>query len=258
MTNRTIPQSYYYSGQGRVMLGDRDPLTGRAVNLVEVGNCPGLSIDIATTKFEHKESMSGNRGKDISNFKEKNATVKMTLESFSKRNLVTGLYGTSAVTSTTPVVGEPQIYSASSGIVGLSRPNVSAVVVKKGATTITADQYTVDPEFGTLRFKTTPTGLVDGDAIAIDYTAGASWRVEALNQSTVIEKFFRFEGLNTNDGTEVLVQIPRLGMDPVTTLALINDELASFDLTGNILLDPFVTSGSQYFKVDYIGHPTDL
>lgn len=78
---RPIPESYYYSGQGRLAIGDRNESTGALSNLVFVGNVTSLTIDIATTKFEHKESMSGGRLIDLTIIQEKNATFKFSSES---------------------------------------------------------------------------------------------------------------------------------------------------------------------------------
>ena len=246
---RATPVSEYFSGQGRLIIGDRDPTTGIGFNFLEVGNVPALSIDIATTKFEHKESMSGNRGKDISNYKEKNGTAKFTLESWSKVNLAMSLHGIALSNTTATVLAEPHIYKLANPIVPLKYPKVSVVVVKKGATTIASTEYTVDLDFGTIRFNTTVAGLADGDAITVGYTVGAYESVDALSLPNVVEKVFRFEGINTIDGKLVVVDIPRFSVDPLSTLPLINDELGSYDVVGNILQDPTITSGSQYFTV---------
>ncbi len=102
---RPVPTSYYYSGQGRLGIGDRDPVTGAFDSVVYVGNVTSLAADIAVQKFEHKESMSGDRGTDLTVVQEKNATFKFTAESLKLDLLAIGLYGASSSVTGGTVTG---------------------------------------------------------------------------------------------------------------------------------------------------------
>jgi hypothetical protein len=83
-------ESFYYSGQGVVMIGGRDTL-GKAAGLVPVANVSALSITIDETVEEHKESQTGARGIDKRIATETNCTLTMTMESFIADNLAIAL-----------------------------------------------------------------------------------------------------------------------------------------------------------------------
>lgn len=248
--SRPIPTSYYYSGQGRLGIGERNTSTGQLDNVLFIGNVTSLTVDIAVQKFEHKESMSGTRGIDQTVIQERNATFKFTAESLILDVLTLGLYGTkSAVTSGT-VVGETHTVKRGQAI-PLRHPKVSAVVVKKAGTAVNeGTNFDYDPGFGTVYVKAAAADLVDGDAVTVEYTYTAYDKIEAFTQGTAPERYLRFEGLNTVDGSLRLIEIPRAAMDPLTGLEFINEEFGSGEFNGNILPDLTITGGglSQYFR----------
>jgi len=248
---RIIPQSYYYSGQGRLLIGERDA-NGRGYNFFQVGNVTSLTADISVEKFEHKESMSGQRSIDNTIVKEKKASLKISCESLSPKNLALGLYGeTSEVAAAAAIVKEPHKY-VEGGIVALRYPNVTAVSVYTGDDAGTATlvdnaggtAYLVDPEFGTIHILD-PDDFT-GDNVYVSYTPGAHTRLDVFTNATPPERFFRFEGLNTVNGDLVLIEMPRVALEPLTGLELINDEFGKMDMTGSILLDDKITVGSQF------------
>jgi hypothetical protein len=52
---------HYYSGQGVVLLAERDA-QGKPTGFVPVGNVSDLKITVSTSVLEHKESHTGQRG----------------------------------------------------------------------------------------------------------------------------------------------------------------------------------------------------
>ena len=54
---RPVPTSYYYSGQGRLGIGDRDPVTGAFDNVTYVGNVTSLTTDIRK-KIQNRSATS--------------------------------------------------------------------------------------------------------------------------------------------------------------------------------------------------------
>ena len=323
---RPIPTSYYYSGQGRLLIGERSA-TGQGLNFFAVGNVTSLTIDLSVTKFEHKESMSGVRSIDATIITEQKATLKFSTESLSLDNLALGMFGTKATTSSTTITDEAHLWSTG-GIIALKYPAVSAVTVTVGATDIvasvavgtpgssyetaptvsftggggsgatgtavlTADavtsvtitnggsgytsaptvvfsggggsgaagtaslgssasttlgtDYTIDADFGTIYPISTSVVFADGATVLVDYTTGIHDKVDALTSGVAPERYMRFEGLNTYDGSLVLLNCPRVALDPITGLEFINENFGKADFTGNILLDSTITSGSQFF-----------
>lgn len=252
--------SSYYSGQGVVLLGDRNALTGKGENFIPIGNVSDLKTSIATSVIEHKESQSGARGIDLRLTTEIKASMSMTLENFSPVNLATALRGASTAKIAGTVTAE--VGKVALGyVMPLANIGVAAVVVKKASATLVkyvvgtstaADgewDYKQNLEAGSIMWATTPKTalLVSGDAVAIDYTYGAQHTVDALT-TAASEKYVRFEGLNTADGNKsVVVEAFRFLTDPLKELALISDTVQQFVLEGSILLDA-IQPGSKYFK----------
>lgn len=247
---RPIPTSYYYSGQGRLGIGTRNASTGQLDSVVFVGNVTSLTLDIAVQKFEHKESMSGARGVDQTVIQERNATFKFTSESLNLDLLAVGLYGTSSSVTGGTVVGETHVVKRGAAI-PLKYPKVSSIVVKKAGTAISeATNYDWDGDFGTIHIKAAAADVSDGDAVTVDYSYAVHSKIEAFTSGTAPERYLRFEGLNTVDGSFRLVEIPRGALDPLTGLEYINEEFGSGEFNGNILPDLTITGNglSQYFR----------
>lgn len=255
-------QNYYYSGQGSLYAAERDPTTGKAKGFVRVGNVPELTMDIEVTKFEHKESESGNRLVDLTLTKEKKGKFKFKLESLTLENLAMGLYGEAATIAGATVVAENvDIFTLPAGKrFALAHPDVSSVVVKDVTDTTTYvlnTDYTLDAKNGTI----TP---ITGGAIAlaaaatdivlhVGYTYAAYTNMEAFTSAVSPQRWLRFEGLNTVDGTRVIIDMYKAQFDPLTNYGLIVEDIASIDMSGDLLADSLVVSGSQFFRQRNIG-----
>jgi len=252
-TVRPVPTSYYYSGQGRLGIGDRNPSTGEWKNVVFVGNVTSLSIDIEITKFEHKESMSGERAVDLTIIQERKANFKFTSESLTLDLLALGLYGSRSSVTGAAVLNEAHLARRGFGI-PLKFPDVSALSIMTVVTPtalVEGVDYHVDFEFGMVYIRSTST-VVDadpGEMVEVDYTYATHDKIESFTTGTPPERFLRFEGLNTIDGTFRLIEIPRAAFDPLTGMEFINEELGSGEFGGTMLPDPLVTNPalSKYF-----------
>jgi hypothetical protein len=96
----------------------------------------------------------------------------------------------------------------------------------------------------------TPLSAFDGVALTADYSYAAQNKLDALTVGS-LEKWLRFEGLNTADGNNpVVVDVFKFLLDPTKELSLITDgdNIAQFVLEGNVLADPLQASGSQFFR----------
>lgn len=254
-------KTYYYSGQGVLLTGPRDA-SGNAAGLTAMGNVTDLKIGIETSTLEHKDSQSGQRAVDFRLTTETKATLTVTVENYVRDVLATALRGQSTSIAAGSVVAAPSVYYTGK-VVALAHVKVSAVAVKKGATTLTPYvndatdyDYKLNAEAGSIWFNDglitpqdqTDTGFADGDALTVDYTYQAQARVDALTVAQP-ELFMRFEGLNTLDGNNpVVVEAFRFVPDPAAELALISgEEAASFELTGSLLIDSTRSTGSKYF-----------
>lgn len=249
-TNRVIPKSTYYSGQGQVIFGERNA-QGRPINAYAIGNAPALEIQVSTTQVDHKESMSGQRATDLTLLTEKSATFNLTIESLDLKNLAAAFYGNIADVTAGTVVNEvhENVDSSKGGLVILRHNSVSNVTVSlvTGGTAVPASAYTLDPEFGCLQWNPEYTPAVTGN-IEIDYEYAASKRLDALTQVAPPERYVRFHGINTIDDSLYLVEIPRAQFQPLQSLPLITEEIAQVQLTATILPDNTITSGSKFYR----------
>lgn len=266
----------YYSGQGRMYVGDRNPTTGMPEFLTELGNVPNLEVSVEITKFEHKESQSGSRAVDLTIVQEKKGTFTMTLESLTIENLALAFWGQSAAvaaaaTQTTTLTMTATKRSAAGEEkripVGKSLNKLSNIIVKDDATKLityefgpTATDATskngwYDAANGMLIIWDTTeetsrgaaNAIGDTEVLEITYDIAAQTNMDAFTETSQ-QKFLRFEGLNTVDGKEVIVDIYKADLDPLTGYGLINEEIGSFEVTGSILLDDLQQTGSQFFR----------
>lgn len=255
----------YYSGQGVVMIGNRDALTGKPLGLLPVGNVSDLKISIQTTSLEHKESQTGQRGIDLRLTTETKATLSMTMDNYIAANLALALRGT-----TTVVTGATITAEAIQGIKGrvspLANMKVSAVAVKQGVTVLTnyvndttAYDYKLNADAGSIMLND---GIAPNPALVgltgateaapanltVDYTFATQNRIDALTLGAQ-ERYLRFEGLNTADtNSPVIIEVFKFSVDPLKELSMISDTVQEFVLEGNALADPLRTTGSKYFK----------
>lgn len=240
-------QNHYYSGQGVVMLANRDK-DGNPTGFTPIGNVSDLKISIGVSTLEHKESQTGQRATDLRLTTETKCSLSMTVENFISENLADALRGTSTkVGSGTKTDLPVKVYLGK--IVSLPHIKVSAVVVKDGGDTLEAGtDYILNAEAGSLKFADTISGVVDGDEVLVTYEYEEQMRVDALTEGAK-EMYMRFEGLNTaEENAPVVVEVFKFLTDPLKELALISDGVQQFVLEGSALADNARTTGSKFFQ----------
>lgn len=180
--------SEYFSGQGVVLVGLRDSL-GRVRGLRPVGNVTALAISTAINYTEHKESQSGDRATDRKKANETNVTYSATWEDFGSENLMLLLRAERVSIAQGSVVDLPVLGEA--GLVTpLEHVMVSNVVVKKGATTLTAYvneatpyDYEVNEKGGSIKLNSASDKL--GVSVT-DVTVGATTAITVDDASGFI------------------------------------------------------------------------
>lgn len=240
--------SYYYSGQGIVYEGSRDA-NGRPMGLRDVGNVSKLEISIEVTKYEHKESRSGSRAVDLAVIQEKKGKIAMTFEDCSLDNLAMAFWGTSTVSPASTGQNFTVLAYLGKRCPILGAGNVSSVVVKShdGLTTYVLNtDYTVDLVHAVIIPKTGG-AIQDGDLLSVTCNVGGITTLDAFTQSSM-EKFLRFEGINTIDEIPVIVDIFRVSLDPLSGYGLLNTEIATFEVAGSMLYDDLQPGNSKFFR----------
>lgn len=202
--------SYYYSGQGVVLVGERDTL-GKAKALKALGNCTDLKISIDTSVVEHKESQSGQRATDFRLTTETKCSLSVTLENFVRDALALMFRGDYADVAGAAIVGEAlKLYN---GVIAFAKIKASAVTLKRGATTLTAYTNDATPYDYKLNGDAGSIQINDGSVVAIDklttggtvpsaVTVGALTRVTVANTAAVGE-YAWFSGFTGADAALV-------------------------------------------------------
>lgn len=259
--------NHYFSGQGVVMIGRRDPITGNPIGLRPVGNVPDMKIMVGTSVVDHKGSQDGQRATDARLQTEIKVNVTITIENWIAANLAKTLRGDLDIIPAGVVNNE--MVKAYPGLVsGLKYIKVSAVSVSQGATvlmpfsdTLTPWDYKLNADAGSIMLNdgiapnaaydnyvpTSPPS--DGAMMTIDYAYAAQYNVDALTQA-LNDSWLRFEGLNTvEENAPVIVDIFRFSNDPLKELALLSDTFGQFTLEGSVLKDDTRQTGSKYFSI---------
>lgn len=147
-----IQESLFYSGQGLVLLSDRDSL-GNPTGFTHIGNICDLSISIDVTEFEHKECTTGQRAIDLSLITETVVEVEMVIESLTAQNLKDALFG-----DVTSVAAGSVVSLIERGQIGKTvitdHLNITSVGVESTAT-------------GTVTFSS----VIEDDTVTVDGTA---------------------------------------------------------------------------------------
>jgi hypothetical protein len=242
--------------QGPVFTAERDG-SGNPVNFAWAGNSPDSSVGLSTDTLTHKESYTGNRTTDARIITETTATISITVDDFKESNFAMAAYGVAAaitggaitgeaVLTTVPVVGERYALKATG--------RVSAVTLYGNAVAITNTKYSVDAS-GVIVFSD-----ISGIAapITADYTNAASRQVGVFKTAPP-EKHVRVDGYNTartvsGDFERLVLDAFKTRLDPLETLALINDEFGTMVINGSVLVDTTKAAASatgQFMRLIY-------
>jgi hypothetical protein len=249
----------YYSGQGTLYVADRDPVTGKPTGLISVGNVPELTINIETSKIEHKESESGQRLTDLTIVTEKKGTFEFTLENLDLDNLALGMWGTKATVAGGSVTTGGDPITLAIGAAGKKfstmHPKLTAFVLQDETDTTTyvlGTDYSVDLVNGgitVLAGGALATATASASVVVhAQYTYAGYLRMDAFTESSAPTKWLRFEGINTVDGSSVIVDLFKAQFDPTTGYSLITEELGSVTMGGSLLADTTRLTGSKFFS----------
>jgi len=244
----------YFNGQGKIYLGARDA-GGNPLNMKYVGNAPNFSFTLEETTTEHKESTSGLRLTDLRLTTELKASASMTLEQLDADNLNFLLFGTTATQAVSAVTGEA-IQGSAAVAVGdiylLDSVNIAALVVRDSTATpkilVAGVNYAADLKTGQIEILDLTTGGPWVGPLTASYTRTAATHVTKLFGQAAQEYWLRFAGKNTavSGSPEVIVDLYRVRLSPAQEVALINDDLAQFQMEGSVLADDSKTQAGPY------------
>ena len=208
-----------------------------------MGNTTEFGINIESDKLDHFSSDRGIREKDRSVILELRRQGTFTTDNMATENLAMFLLGdVSTVTQTSaPVTGEAvnDVIKGRYYQLGVSGSNpqgvrgVSAVTVKKGASTLVLDtDYSLDATLGRIRILEGSVTVSNGDDLTVDYTRAANSRSRiTTGASAEIKGALRYIAYNP-EGENRDVYIPYALITPNGDLAMKGEEWqqASFNI----------------------------
>jgi len=223
-------ENEYLIARGRVYFdpfNESEELTGE----IPLGNCPGITISIATDKAEHFSSEQGLQEKDGSWVIKVDRTGKLTCDNFSPSNAALWLSGTheKMTQAATPVTGELravvpgrqyQLGATSANPLGVR--NVTAVTVKDetGTTPYTAGtDFNVDLETG--RVQIIEGGAIAAGNVTFGYTpVAAAFDAVKSGGKSELQGALRVVSANATGGN-LDWYLPKVTLAPSGDLALI-------------------------------------
>lgn len=198
------------------------------------GNCPSVTLTIATTKAEHFSSQTGLRQKDASLDIEVNRTGQLNCDHMSMLNAATFFAGAVAAVAqaNTPVAGAAytvtpgefyQLGATTANPFGAR--NIASVVVKDATDTTTyvvGTDYEVDLALG--RLQILEAGTIAAGVIHVSYTpATASWEQATSGSATKVSGALRIVADNAS-GENRDWYMPSVNLTPSGDMPIINED----------------------------------
>lgn len=229
----------YYRGQGSVFVSDRDPVTGQPVSGFRfLGNVSMLKISTTTQQIKHKESYTGQGLTDLVIETQKEASIMLTIEDFSKENLELALFGTATLIPGATVSAEAiNVYPGRSTPLANINLTTFTSLTNGGTALIAGTDYTVDLKAGMISIPKTGSAIIASTPVQANYVTANSEKVSAFTKPNR-EYWLRFNGLNSAESdSPVVIDVYRARFNPQKEWALIDDNLSTMELDGEILYD---------------------
>ncbi|GGK08567.1 hypothetical protein [Luteimonas terricola] len=233
---------YYYYGQGEVMIARILP--GQPLKWRKAWDVSALTLACAVESFTHRESMSGSKSEVRKMVTARTGTANMTMHNINPANVALALYGEEDTVVGGTITEEVLPEVEAGDTIFLANTGVSDLVIIDSTdptpATIAAEHYALERDYGQLDFPTLPSAPAPTLPLKAAYKHAGLVQVGVL-ASAQPEVAIRYKGINLAEGNApVMVDLYRLATDPLSELALINNEqaLAGMPLAGTLLADP--------------------
>lgn len=252
--------NYYFSGQGVVLIGERDSL-GNPKSLIPVGNVSALSITMETTVLEHKESQTGQRGIDLRLTTELKSGLSITIENFNRDNLALALRGSLSISGGGTVANEapntawgkvlPLAYAQVSGVT-VARPGPQSLTAF--STPGTPFDYYLNADAGSIKLNTgqgsdgvLTSGATTGGVVPTAVTVGATTQI-TVTHSAVVGDWVALSGFAGADAALINNKAFRIVAVTGTT-----DIYIELDSTGKTITigTPLAAFDGEALDIDY-------
>lgn len=228
-------QTEYFSMQGRVYLGERNP-DGSRGPAKWVYDASTLSWEQSVEREEKRESHTGSRSLGATLKTSRDLNVTLTLGQINSDHVALATDGKRVDIATGTVTDEALGNVEAGDVHALEYSAVSTVALEDGtAVPLVVDvDYIVNEDSGFVRFLTTKTG------VTASYSYAAHSVVTVLSGSNKAY-YLLFDGLNTVDDTSLkcVGEVYNLDFDPSNELGFIHESFGEIQLTGRAKLDSF-------------------
>lgn len=248
----------YFYGQGEVLIARR-PSNGSKPKWRRAWDVSALTLALAMESFSHKESMTGLKEERRKIFTGRSATANMTMHNIDTANLALTLHGEENVVVGGSITAEPLPDALAAGdFVLLDHPGVSNLVLTDSAgtpATLEEEHYHLTPGYGQIQILSLPSGPALTQPFKAAYTHSGLAQV-GIFAVLPPEIMVRYNGINlAENGAPVVVDLWRMATDPLSELALINNDqaVAGMPLTATILSDPMQPVDSKLGRLGRIG-----
>lgn len=226
-----------FSFQGEVFLGDR--LSGGLPGpLTWVGDSPKATLALANDTEKRTESYTGMRRQSAVLDKGGSATLNMTLNYASSKNLVLATWGTLNQVAAGSVTNETFPTVAVGDVIALEHGGVSSVVLTDSTgspvTLTLGTHYKLRSANGGTIEILSITGLTQPIKAAYSHTDSSD--IAMFGQPSP-ERYFFLAGVNTIDQSPIRARLYRCKFQPVTGLDLVNDSFGQIELQADVLWD---------------------
>jgi hypothetical protein len=231
-----------FSGQGKISIGAARLGAGGILIpglLRPIGNATVLAPGMEEDVEERKESMSGSRLPFRRLVRGRAGSLSISFDEFSAENLALVLGGTLTTVSAGAAVPNFAFPSGAKlgDILAVPAKNISSVVVKDSAgapaTLVAGTDYDLDAFAGSVTLKNLGAYV---QPFKIDYTPGAHRKIAAANSPTT-DYYVKFDGINTDDNSRVIVEFFKVRFGIIAELPVINEGYFDYTLEGDVLAD---------------------
>lgn len=239
--------------QGYIYIGSR-LTSGKPGPMFWAGNVPEATLSLAQETETKNESFSGNRLPYGQLNTGRSGTFNFTLDEWLIDNLAMGLYGAPLGVNTGSVTDEELPENLVPGdFVRLARPYASSLTIEDSAGSPAT--LTEGTHYRLAGHNSSVIEILDVSTLTQPFLASYSYAaytdLEVFTQSAS-ERYIIFDGINTVDGTPVIVDMYRVNINPISDLGLIHAGYGSLPMSGSVLYDPLNLDGNGkggFFKV---------
>jgi len=245
--------NFAYKGRGKIWVG----AAATDTDMRSLGNVSAAELSFTTEEQTLKDFRTCAGGNYASSLSVDEANFSLTLHDMSPENVAMAFYGTTGTVAEAAATEEVHTVPTTTNrlvetdaVIKIESPStveVSSATGGGGTVYVEGTDYNV--HVGGIEYILGGS-LSGSETVYVNFTRRAVTTIEALMASSV-ERYMRVDGLNcAQSGAPVVIQMWRAKPAPAEAFQLIQEEFASFTLSGKMDADTSKgSSESQYFKV---------